>query len=156
MQPTRLGTFFGAATVTLMACATSAHDDDGDRSVTAALRDKVQNIVVIYAENRSFDNIFGNFPEARGLDEVVRPDGTPRHSYIPQKDRDGSVLATLPQTWHGVTAAGFTPVVTQAASGGLPNAPFSIETAFTPASAVELSTATVTRDLYHRFFENQM
>jgi acid phosphatase len=140
-----------------MACASVAHDDDGDdRRVTAALRDKVQNIVVIYAENRSFDNIFGDFPGARGLDEVVKSNGVPRHSFFPQRDRDGTILSTLPQTWGGVTAGGVTPVVTQAASGGLPNAPFSVETAFTPASAVELTTATVTRDLYHRFFENQM
>ena len=66
------------------------------------------------------------------------------------------MLASLPQTWGGVTAAGQTPVVTQAQSGGLPNAPFSVEHAFAPASGSTLSTATVTRDLYHRFYENQM
>jgi acid phosphatase len=157
MKPMRPAAFVGAATITLMTCASSAHDfDRDDRNTTAALRDKVQNIVVIYAENRSFDNIFGNFPGARGLDEVVKPNGAPRHTFFPQRDRDGSILPTLPQTWGGVTAAGVTPVVTQAASGGLPNAPFAVETAFTPASAVELSTGTVTRDLVHRFFENQM
>ena len=157
MRSTRLATFVGSVAMTAMACASVAHDDGrDDRQVTAALRDKVQNIVVIYAENRSFDNIFGDFPGARGLDEVVKPNGVPRHSFYPQRDRDGSILPTLPQTWGGVTAAGVTPVVTQAASGGLPNAPFAVETAFTPASAVELTTATVTRDLYHRFFENQM
>src|SRR5216684_7443776 len=127
-----------------------------DRIITAALRAKVHNIVVIYAENRAFDNLYGNFPGAHGLREVVDEDGHPRRGYIPQKDRDGSVLAALPPTWGGVTAAGVTPVVTQAQSTGLPNAPFSVETAFTPASGVELSTFTVTRDLYHRFFENQM
>src|SRR5882724_300999 len=157
MRSTSIGTFLGSVTVTRMACASVAHDDEhNDRSVTAALRDRVQNIVVIYAENRSFDNIFGNFPGARGLDEVVKPNGTPRHSFLPQRDRDGTVLATLPPTWGGVTAAGVTPVVTQAASGGLPNAPFSVETAFTPATGFALSTFTVTRDLYHRFYENQM
>jgi acid phosphatase len=41
-------------------------------------------------------------------------------------------------------------------SAGLPNAPFAIEHAFTPQSGVVLSTATVTRDLYHRFYEHQM
>ena len=39
--------------------------------VTAQLQDKVQNIVVIYAENRSFDNLFGNFPGPNGLSSVV-------------------------------------------------------------------------------------
>jgi acid phosphatase len=127
-----------------------------DRIVTAALHERVRNIVVIYAENRAFDNLYGNFPGAHGLRQVVDEDGRPRRAYIPQKDRDGTVLATLPQTWGGVTAAGVTPVVIQAASGGLPNAPFSVETAFTPATGFTLSTFTVTRDLYHRFYENQM
>ncbi len=135
------------------ALAGGRHDDE----LTEALRHKVDTIVVIYAENRAFDNVYGHFPGAHGLDEVVDQHGNPRPSYVPQVDRDGvTVLATLPQTWGGVTAAGWTPVVTQAQSGGLPNAPFPVETAFTPASGVELSTATVTRDLYHRFFENQM
>jgi acid phosphatase len=46
--------------------------------------------------------------------------------------------------------------VTQAQSAGLPNAPFSIEHAFAGQSGVTLSTAVVTRDLWHRFFEHQM
>jgi acid phosphatase len=76
--------------------------------------------------------------------------------YIPQLDRNGSVLATLPPTWGGVTASGVTPAVTEAQSTGLPNAPFSIEHAFAAQSGVTLSTSTVTRDLVHRFFEHQM
>ncbi|MDB5985114.1 MAG: acid phosphatase [Nevskia sp.] len=124
--------------------------------MTAALQRQLQTIVVIYAENRSFDSLFGSFPGAAGLNEVVDAGGKPLPAYVPQKDRDGSLLATLPQTWGGVTAAGATPVVTQAQSAGLPNAPFSIETAFTAASGVRLSSAVVTRDLIHRFYENQM
>jgi acid phosphatase len=77
-------------------------------------------------------------------------------AYVPQVDRDGSVLAVLPPTWGGVTAAGVEPVVTEAQSAGLPNAPLSIEHAFTAQSNVTLSTSTVTRDLAHRFFEHQM
>ena len=138
--------------------APESRADDGlpDIGTTLALRDQVQNIVVIYAENRTFDNLYGNFPGAHGLREVVDANGNPLQSYVPQKDRDGTVLPELPQTWGGVTAKGWTPAVSQSASGGLPNAPFSIETAFTPASGVLLSTFTVTRDLYHRFFEHQM
>jgi acid phosphatase len=128
---------------------------------TTALQTKVKNIVVIYAENRSFDNLFGNFPGANGLGTVVNADGTPTSAYIPQKDRDGTtVLATLPQTWNGVTAPGSAVTITAAQSAGLPNAPFAIETAFTKVngngSAATLDTSIVTRDLYHRFFENQM
>ena len=125
-------------------------------ATTRALRSKIDTIVVIYAENRAFDNLYGNFPGARGLSEVVDSNGRPTSAYRPQLDRDGSVLASLPPTWGGVTASGITPVVTEAESVGLPNAPFSIEHAFTQQSNVTLSTSTVTRDLAHRFFEHQM
>jgi len=88
---------------------------------------------------------------------VVDSSGTPTSAYIPQKDRDGTtVLATLPQTWNGVTVAGSSVTVTQAQSAGLANAPFPMETAFQGTAGVTLTTAVVNRDLFHRFFENQM
>jgi acid phosphatase len=123
---------------------------------TRALQSKVGTIVVIYAENRAFDNLYGNFPGARGLSEVVDRNGKPLPSYKPQLDRNGTVLAVLPPAWGGVTAAGIEPVVTQQESVGLPNAPYSIEHGFTAQSQVTLSTATVTHDLWHRFYEHQM
>jgi acid phosphatase len=125
-------------------------------AVTRALRSDIDTIVVIYAENRAFDNLFGNFPGARNLSEVLDRDGHPLPGYHPQLDRDGSVLSVLPPTWGGVTAPGVVPVVTQQQSVGLPNAPYSIERAFTPQAQVTLSTTTITRDLWHRFYENQM
>jgi acid phosphatase len=147
-----------AMAAALAACANpQLVADSGDTdALTRALRAKVDTIVVIYAENRAFDNLYGNFPGAHGLRDVVGRDGRPLPSYVPQVDRDGSVLASLPPTWGGATAPGITPVVTQAQSVGLPNAPFSIEQAFTAQSDVTLSTSTVTRDLWHRFFEHQM
>ncbi len=132
-------------------------DDNGpDTASTEAKVQQVQNVVVIYAENRSFDNLYGNFPGAHGLSEVVDANGKPTVNYYPQKDRDGTELRVLPQTWGGVTAAGVLPVVTQAQSANLPNAPFAIETAFRAASGATLDLTTTTRDLYHRFYENQM
>src|SRR5271168_4194129 len=95
--------------------AHSAHD-----ALTLELRSKVDTIVVIYAENRAFDNLYGNFPGARGLSEVVDRNGRPLPAYAPQVDRDGTVLSVLPPTWGGVTASGVTPVVTQSQSIGLP------------------------------------
>ncbi len=132
---------------------TTSHEN---AALTRALQRRLQTIVVIYAENRSFDNLYGNFSGAAGLNEVIDADGKPLPTYIPQKDRDGTLLATLPQTWGGVTAAGEAPVVTQAQSAGLPNAPFAIESAFATAAGAPLSSAGVTRDLVHRFYENQM
>jgi len=121
---------------------------DQTTATTQGLQSNVKNIVVIYAENRSFDNLYGNFPGANGLPAADQ--------ISPQTDRDGTVLTKLPQTWTGVTAAGQAATVTQAQSDNLPNAPFSIETAFQAASGQTLSLSTVTRDLYHRFFEHQM
>jgi acid phosphatase len=146
-----------ATTLALGACGGVNSTTIDTAATTAALQADVQTIVVIYAENRSFDNLFGNFVGANGLNAVVDASGTPTAAYVPQKDRDGTtVLATLPQTWGGVTAAGITPVVTQAQSAGLANKPFAVETAFQMTAGATLTTATVTRDLYHRFFENQM
>jgi acid phosphatase len=154
-RPLLVALGFAAA---LVACANKnimPVADTGD-ATTRALRSKVDTIVVIYAENRAFDNLYGNFPGAHGLSEVVDRNGHPLPTYAPQIDRNGSVLPTLPPTWGGVTASGIKPVVTEAQSAGLPNAPFSIEHAFTAQSDVTLSTSTVTRDLVHRFFEHQM
>jgi acid phosphatase len=150
----------GLLTVLLCACtATPPAAEPGAGAadgVTAALRARVSTIVVIYAENRAFDVLYGNFPGADGLADIVDGAGRPLPAYRPQRDRDGTVLPVLPQTWGGVTAAGFEPVVTQAQSANLPNAPFSMEHAFTAQSQVTLSASSVTRDLYHRFYEHQM
>src|SRR5215813_4065518 len=75
-----------------------AGDDDGHDHGSSndrghrdeRLRENIKNIVVIYAENRSFDNLFGHFPGAHGLDDVLHKDGTPRRAFVPQVDRDGS------------------------------------------------------------------
>jgi acid phosphatase len=147
------------AAVLLGACSNQTlapGENGGADPTTLALRAKISTIVVIYAENRAFDVLYGNFPGAKGLGEVVDQNGRPLAAYNAQRDRDGTLLPTLPPTWGGVTAPGYVPVVTQGESAGLPNAPFSIESAFTAQSGATLSTAVVTRDLYHRFFEHQM
>jgi phospholipase C len=105
----------------------------------------VKTIVVIYAENRSFDNLYGNFPGANGLQNA-----TPARAQ--QIDRDGSVMPTLPPIWNGLTQTGVTPAVTQAMTVNLPNAPFAIN----DPSGFNTPVSTTTRDLWHRFYENQM
>jgi acid phosphatase len=117
----------------------------------------IQNIVIIFAENRSFDGLFGTFPGANGLSTVVTA-GSPNSAYVPQKDRDGTtVLAKLPQTWGGATVGGNPTVVTQAQTDNVPNGPFALETTFNILNAApKLTTLDVTVDMAHRFFENQM
>ena len=111
--------------------------------------DDIQHIVVIYAENRSFNNIFGLYPGANGLRNAMK-------HFVPQKDRDGSRLAVLPPAWGGLTAPGQSVTVTQAETTNvLPNAPFRVDDPHAPYFPTTPKTV-VTRDLYHRFFENQM
>ncbi len=50
--------------------------------------DRVQHVVVIYMENHSFDNLYGQFPGADGLANAG--------SAATQTNRDGSPYATLP------------------------------------------------------------
>jgi acid phosphatase len=129
---------------------------DADGGLTS-LNSAIQNIVIIYAENRTFDNMFGSFPGANGLSAVVDSTGHPTAAYVTQKDRDGvTVLSKLPKTWGGVTGTGNPTVVTEAQSDNLTNAPFEIENAYVANGAPTLATLDVTRDLTHRFFENQM
>lgn len=105
----------------------------------------VQNIVVIYAENRSFDNLYGRFPGANGLQNVTAASAR-------QVDRDGQVLPSLPPAWNGLTQKGVTPAVTQAMTADLPNAPFAIDDPHGLNTPLHVGT----RDLWHRFYENQM
>jgi phospholipase C len=70
--------------------------DAANRSAQKDLgSDQIENIVVIYAENRSFDNLYGSFPGANGLRHV---DG----KIAGQLDRNGSVLKELPPIWDGL------------------------------------------------------
>jgi phospholipase C len=64
--------------------------------------DRIQTVVVIYAENRSFDNLYGHFPGANGLQNV-----TPEMAR--QVDRDGTPLKELPPIWGGLTGKGIRP-----------------------------------------------
>jgi phospholipase C len=107
--------------------------------------DAIQTVVVIYAENRSFDNLYGNFPGANGL-QNVRPERTV------QLDRDGTPLKELPPVWDGLTGKGITPPITQAQTEHLPNKPFEID----DPQGFNLPMSVMTRDLWHRFYENQM
>jgi acid phosphatase len=122
---------------------------DGRRGIEA-----IDTLVVIYAENRAFDTMYGLFPGANGL-----PGRNPSAvgTVLPQRDVDGSVLPTLPPVWGGVVAAGQTPVVTQAQTVGLPNKPFQIDgpNAF-DGRGIGVPISVTTRDLVHRFYNNIM
>ncbi len=105
----------------------------------------VQTVVVIFAENRSFDTLYGTFPGANGLDRATAV-------ALTQVDRDGTPLKELPPIWGGLTTRGVTPPVTQTETAHLPNAPFGID----DPNGFHQGADIVTRDLVHRFYQNQM
>jgi phospholipase C len=117
-----LATAFQAAA---LACA---HPNQTPPYSDRATLAPIGHVVVIYLENRSFDNLYGDFPGADGL-AAARASGTE------QVDASGAPYATLPQ------AAG-TPF-----PNDLPNAPFDI-TRYVPADQP-------TRDLVHRYYQER-
>ena len=97
---------------------------------------KIGHILVVFEENRSFDNLFGHFPGANGLDSA---DGR-----ATQVGADGKPLASLPP----VIKVGAPP---NAADPRFPatlaNAPFEVTPYVKPDQ--------LTGDLVHRFYQEQ-
>ncbi|UTH72576.1 acid phosphatase [Chromobacterium sp. IIBBL 290-4] len=115
----------------------------------------IKNVVVIYAENRGFDNLYGLFPGANGIPGVNASSDS--KAATPQKDFDGSVLPALPPTWGGLTAGGQNVTLTQAQTLGFANQPFQIDDPKgLNGTGVVVSQSIITRDLVHRFYNNQM
>ncbi|MEJ0051198.1 MAG: acid phosphatase [Methylovirgula sp.] len=111
----------------------------------AAGLDQIETIVVLYAENRSFDALYGEFPGANGLTHLAP-------AQFQQHDRDGKLLPSLPPVWGGLTGKHVTPLIPQDKTAGLPNAPFAID----DPKGFNLPLGVKTRDLVHRFYQNQM
>jgi acid phosphatase len=120
-------------------------------SLDAKLKAHIKTVVVIYLENRSFNNLFANFPgTAYPLSEV-----TPAQAQ--QLDRNGVPLTTLPKIWGGLVPGqqnigGKDYLIKEDQIAGLPNAPFKLG----DADGNPLPEGLVTRDLVHRFYTNQM
>lgn len=148
-----------SAGTTLAACATEGQGPvpypSGNPAESAALdralRDNVKTIVVIYAENRSFNNLFADFP---GLE---KPLSSLKPSDYQQRDRDGSLLKELPPAWNGVLIQDQSVEGVNYAGGkqyqtNLPNAPYALK----GPQGEALPLSLVTRDLWHVFYQNQM
>ncbi|CAB3767602.1 acid phosphatase [Paraburkholderia solisilvae] len=147
------------AGLVLAGCQTSAQTSTSttaksaaDLRLDAALHDQVKNIVVIYAENRSFANLYGNFPGLQQPLDAVRPE-----AYV-QFDRDGiTPLPRLPAIWGGLvpqaqTVDGKRYAISEREITNLRNQPFHL----TDAQGAPLPNGVITRDLVHRFYQNQM
>ena len=143
------------AGVALGGCETtpgSAPRSAADLRIDDALRRQVRHIVVIYAENRSFANLYGDFPGVRHPLSEVRPEDAR------QLDRDGKTpLPVLPKIWGGLVPRaqevdGKRYAIAERDIDRLPNAPFRIA----DAQGKPLPNGVITRDLWHRFYQNQM
>jgi acid phosphatase len=138
------------AFITGALAACGAPPPAGDRRAI----DAIDTVVVIYAENRAFDTLFGLFPGANGI-PGVNPSAL--GAYTPQVDRDGSVLPTLPPAWGGLTAGNQPVTVSQAQSTGLANRPFQINGPNAlGGSSIVVPVEAMTRNLVHRYYNSVM
>ena len=150
------GIALAGAAATLGGCriddARHASAPTGDQAaLDALLRQHIQHVVVLYAENRSFNNLFAGFP---GLAQPLKALDSPEYR---QRDRDGSLLTTLPPVWSGMVpreqvVGGRRYLIDEQAITGLPNRPFALRT----PDGAPLPHGVITRDLVHRFYENQL
>jgi acid phosphatase len=120
-------------------------------SLDAKLKAHIKQVVVIYLENRSFNNLFADFPGLAAPLASLKP-----ADYL-QRDYDGSVLPTLPKIWGGMVPTpqeigGKRYEVKEEHVKDLPNAPFKLS----DADGKPLPEAVITRDLWHLFYQNQM
>src|SRR6478672_6206245 len=96
----------GAAFVTVMVVAGPCAAQVSDQDLA-----KIETIVVIYAENRSFDHLYGFFPGANGIEQATEEQKA-------QLDHDGTALKHLTVFNAGKVDERFP---------RMPNKPFAIE-----------------------------
>ncbi|MEO5830853.1 MAG: acid phosphatase [Rhodanobacter sp.] len=151
------GMAMAGATLTMAGCqpfgerSPAPSASEGNAALDAQLRQHIQHVVVLYAENRSFNNLFAGFP---GLAQPLQALDSPEYR---QRDRDGQLLGELPPVWgglapHAQTVNGRHYQIEEDAITGLPNRPFALRTPDGDA----LPHGVITRDLVHRFYENQL
>jgi acid phosphatase len=104
-------------------------------SASAGILDRIETVVVIYAENRSFDNLYGLFPNAEGVRQALKEPGL-----YQQTDNDGTTLRQLPRVWQDRMLL---------FPAGLSNRPFRIDKI--PGQGLGVTT----RDLVHRFYQSK-
>jgi phospholipase C len=115
----------------------SGDADAGDAGVLS----KINHFVVIYMENHSFDNLYGEFPGADGLNSLPDAGDAGIVPRVTQQAPDGAVYDQLPFTAADIT------INPSLADAALPNAPFSLESFAQPNQLIS--------DLPHIFFTEQ-
>jgi acid phosphatase len=146
-----LGSFAIAGAALAAGCRIHASRGSASRAADAVLRRRIRRVVVIYLENRSFNNLFADFP---GLEQPLS--ALPPERLL-QRDRDGSIFDELPRIWKGLVphrqiVGGKAYQIEEDAITGLPNAPWLLRT----PDGEPLPHALVTSSPIHVFYRNQM
>lgn len=119
---------------TLALCAAALPALAAPAKSTQGGLEKINHVVVIYLENRSFDNMFGTFPGANGLEAAKK---APL-----QVDRDGKPYEVLP------------PILGEKTKEPEPKFPAKLANAPFDVGPFVKQNETH-RDLVHRFYQNQ-
>jgi len=106
---------------------------------------KIETIVVIYDENRSFDNLYGLFPGADGISNA-------KPAQSAQVDANGKPLERLPPVWTKPSKDNPKIEPDPAYRSDLPNKPYRIDDAQTGHG---MGLDKKTRDLVHKFYQQQ-
>jgi len=134
----RIASIVTGAILAIVGCATSSAAQSsaaGPRTSHAPQGlERLQHVIVIYLENHSFDNLFGDFPGANGRAKA----GTAAR----QVDRDGKPYATLPPPFDAYKKP---PGPDPRFPADLPNRPFLIDKYVKQSEKVP--------DLVHRYYQ---
>ena len=112
------------------------------RAEASSRLNQISHIVVLYLENRSFDNLLGAYPGANGLANAGQS--------TLQRDRSGVPYQGLPKAEGPFDVPGNPPEVRAITLGELPNRPFAIDLV-----NPNVTIRTVTRGLTHLFYTNR-
>ncbi len=116
MKIRRPGIGFAAVLASMALLGGSASAQEAPKPVPGL--DKIRHIIVLYLENRSFDNLYGLFPGAEGISDAG--------AAAIQVDRDGRPYDKLPPVRNTEARDPETkqPIVDTRFPSGLPNGPF--------------------------------
>lgn len=100
MRSSRL-LFLGLITLGLASCGTSKKTQQSKTSFDKGIK-QIKHVVVVYMENHSFDNLYGEFKGANGIKEAIKgnyvqvdKEGKP-YKYLPEIPRNNSFPTNLP------------------------------------------------------------
>ncbi|MEQ1546409.1 MAG: acid phosphatase [Methyloglobulus sp.] len=126
--------YYAVVTVLLVCCNSVGFAAKTPPTAKPTLSD-IEHIIVFYAENRSFDNLYGLFPGANGVKQATKEQYT-------QVDHDGKPFKELPPIW--ASQLDKPPLAER-----LPNKPFQID-----KPSLNLPLSARTRDLVHSYYQN--